>query len=222
VTTHSIWIFIHIMLVVFSLGAEIGIFVSAIHARNSARSFETRGTLLQVVGLLDLFPRFSFSLFLPVGVHLTQGLGLYPVTPAILVGSWLIALAGMLLTIGLYKYQGTRTAVTVVAIQTALHLVMGGVFVTIGARSLVAGAPLDQSWFALKVLLFGLMFWTFVVVEIGSRPLFKAFLAIGKLGSTSEREGQVRKYFNRSLSGVSVIYLEIAAIAFLGATKPFL
>jgi hypothetical protein len=222
VTTHSIWIFIHIMLVVFSLGAELGIFVSAIHARSSARSFETRGTLLQVVGLLDLFPRFSFSLFLPVGVHLTQGLGLYPVTPGILVGSWLIALAGIVLTIGLYKFQGKRLGIVVVGIQTALHLVMGGVFVTIGVRSLATGAPLDQSWFAVKVLLFGLMFWTFVVVEIASRGLFEPFFAIGKLGSTPEREGLVRKYFNRSLIGVSVIYLEIAAIAFLGATKPFL
>lgn len=220
-TTYSIWIFIHIMLVVFSLGTEVGIFVSAIHAKSSERSFETRATLLQVIGILDLSPRVCFALFLPVGVHLTQGLGLYPVTPAILAASWLIALAGIVLTIGLYKNQGNRLGITLVGIQTAIHLVIGGVFVIIGAQSLVNGAPLDQGWFAWKVLLFGLMFWTFVVVEIASRPLFEPFFAIGKLGSTPEREGLVRKYFNRSLIGVLVIYVEIIAISFLGATKPF-
>jgi hypothetical protein len=221
VTTHSIWIFIHIMLVVFSLGAEIGIVVTAIHARSSGRSFETRATLLRVIGLLDLSPRFSFALFLPVGVHLTQGLGLYPVTPGILVGSWLIALAGIVLAIVLYNNEGTRLAITLSGIHRAFQVIMGAVFVTIGAQSLVTGAPLDQGWFALKVLLFGLMFWTSMVVEKASRGLFEPFFAIGKLGSTPEREGLVRKYFNRSLIGVSVIYLEIAAIAFLGATKPF-
>jgi heme A synthase len=168
-----------------------------------------------------LSPRVSFALFLPVGVHLTQGLGLYPVTPAILVGSWLIALAGIVLAIVLYNNEGTRLAITLSGIHRAFQVIMGAVFVTIGAQSLVTGAPLDQGWFALKVLLFGLMFWTSMVVEKASRGLFEPFFEIGKLGSTPEREGLVRKYFNRSLIGVSVIYLEIVAIAFLGATKPF-
>ncbi len=220
-TTHSIWIFIHIMLIVFSLGTEVGVFVASIYARSSERSFETRATLLHLVGLLDLFPQVCFALFLPVGVHLAEGLGLYPVTPAILVACWLIALASIIMAFVLYRNQANRLGMTVGIIQTILQLIMGGVFVTIGVQSLVTGAPLDQGWFALKVLLFGSMFWTSMVVGIAFRPLFVPFFEIGELGSTPERERLVRKYFNRALIGVIVIYLEIAGIAFLGATKPF-
>ena len=71
------------------------------------------------------------------------------------------------------------------------------------------------------MLLFGLMFWTAMVVEIAYRPLFEPFFEIGKFGSTPEREVLVTKYFNRALIGVFMIYLEVAAMAFLGATKPF-
>jgi hypothetical protein len=77
------------------------------------------------------------------------------------------------------------------------------------------------AWLAFKLLLFGLVFWTAMVVEISYRPLFAPFMAIGESGSTPEREALVSKYINRALLGVGTIYVLIAAIAFLGTTKPF-
>jgi len=209
------------MLVVFSLGTDIGVFAASLQAKRGELSFETRAALMKLVGRLDLFPRISFALFLPVGLHLTQGLGLYPVTPAILATSWLIVVFWIALIILVYKNEGNRLAITLIGVQTILQLIVGGVFVSIGAKSLVTGAPLDQDWFALKMLLFGLMFWTAMVVEIAYRPLFEPFFEIGRLGSTPEREARVTKYFNRALIGVFVIYLEVAGMAFLGATQPF-
>ena len=100
-------------------------------------------------------------------------------------------------------------------------MVVGTVFVAIGLKSLVTGAPLAAGWFALKMLLFGLMFWTAMAVEIAYRPLFIPYLEIVQFGSTPERERLFKKNVNRALIGVSVIYLEVAGVAFLGATKPF-
>mgnify|MGYP003505334162 CR=1 FL=1 len=81
--------------------------------------------------------------------------------------------------------------------------------------------PIDQGWFALKMTLLGLMFWTAMLVEVLYRPLFVPFFEIGQFGSTPEREARVSKYFNRALFGVSAIYIEVVAMAFLGVTKPF-
>jgi hypothetical protein len=209
------------MLVVLSLGTDIGVFAASLQAKRADLSFETRLTLMKLVGRLDLFPRISFALFLPVGLHLAQGLGLYPVTPGILATSWLIVIFWIALIVVVYNNEGTRLAITLIGVQTVLQLAVGGVFVTIGAKSLITGAPLDQGWFALKMLLFGLMFWTAMVVEVIYRPLFDPFLEIGRSGSTPEREARVTKYFHRSLIGVFVIYLQVAGMAFLGATKPF-
>jgi hypothetical protein len=65
------------------------------------------------------------------------------------------------------------------------------------------------------------MFWTAMAVEIAYRPLFIPYLEILESGSTPEREKLFKKYINRALIGVFIIYLEIAGMAFLGATKPF-
>ena len=105
-------------------------------------------------------------------------------------------------------------------VQTILQFVIGSVFVAIGMQSLVTGAPLSMGWFAWKILLFGLMFWTAMAVEIAYRPLFIPYLEIIELGSTPERERLFKKYVNRALTGVFVIYLQVAIMAFLGTTKP--
>ena len=121
----------------------------------------------------------------------------------------------------IYRNEGKPLAFRLMLVQSVYELVVGGVFVVIGTKSLVSGAPLAEGWFALKMLLFGLMFWTALAVEVAYRPLFIPYLEILESGSTPERERLFKKYINRALIGVSMIYLEIAGMAFLGATKPF-
>ena len=220
-TSQSIWIYIHILLFVFWLGADIGVYVAAIYAKNDKLGFEARATLMQLGGLVDLFPRITFAFMLPVGLHLTRGLGLYPVSTGILLAGWLIALAWLALIVVMYNNEGRPLGMALVRVQNVFQGVMGLLFVALGAQSLLTGAPLAAGWLAFKLLLFGLVFWTAMVVEISYRPLFPPFVAIGESGSTPAREALVTKYINRALVGVGTIYVLIAAIAFLGTTKPF-
>ncbi|HPF27428.1 MAG TPA: hypothetical protein P5528_10205 [Steroidobacteraceae bacterium] len=220
-TTYSLWLYFHIMLVVFSLGPDIAVFSASQYAKNTSLSVEARATLMKLGGFLDLFPRTSFALFLPVGMHLARGMDLYPVTPTMLAIAWLITLTWIVMIFVIYRNEGKPLAIRLTMVQTVYQLVIGAVFVAIGLQSLVTGAPLAAGWFALKMLLFGLMFWTAMAVEIAYRPLFIPYLEILQFGSTPERERLFRKYVNRALIGVFVIYLEVAGMAFLGATKPF-
>jgi len=220
-TSHSVWVFFHIMLVVFSLGPDLGVYSASRYAKNARLHVEARAMLMKLGNFLDLFPRISFALFLPVGLHLTGGLGLYPVTPAILAVGWLIALTWIVMILMIYRNEGNPLAIRLILVQTGFQFIIGAVFVAIGAKSLVTGEPLAMGWFALKMLLFGLMFWTAMAVEIAYRPLFIPYLEILEFGSTPEREILFKKYINRALTGVFIIYLEVAAMAFLGATKPF-
>jgi hypothetical protein len=220
-TSHSIWVYIHIMLVVLSIGPDIAVFTASQRAKNARLSVEARATLMKLGAFLDLFPRASFALFLPVGLHLTRGLGLYPVTNTILAIGWLISLSWVAMIFVIYRNEGKPLAFRLILIQTVYQFIIGAVFVTIGVKSLVSGAPLVMGWFALKMFLFGFMFWTAMAVEIAYRPLFIPYLEILESGSTPEREKLFTKYINRALIGVSIIYLEVASMAFLGATKPF-
>lgn len=220
VTSHSIWVFIHIMLVVLSLGPDLGVFSASQYAKNAKLGVEARATLMKLIGFLDLFPRICFALFLPVGLHLTGGLGLYPVTSTMLAISWLIIFIWIVMIFVIYKNEGQPLAIRLILVQTVFQFVIGTVFVATGVKSLVTGAPLFMGWFAWKILLFGLMFWTAMVVEIAYRPLFIPYLEILEFGSTPERERLFKKYINRALTGVFLIYLQVAVMAFLGTTKP--
>ena len=220
-TTHSIWTFIHIMLFVCSFGPDFGVYLASIYAKNAKLGFEARATLLKLANPIDLFPRISFALFLPAGLQLTQAFGLYPVSFAMRATGWLIALAWIVLIILMFRNEGKPVMRTLIRVQAAFQLVLGAIFVFTGAKWLLTGgAPLDQNWFALKVLLFGFMYWTTFVLEFAYRPLLIPFLEIGQSGSTPEREALFSKGINRALIGVFILYLLVITMAFLGATKP--
>jgi hypothetical protein len=221
ITGHSLWLYFHIMLVVLSIGPDIAVFAASYRAKNAELSVEARESLMRLGGFLDLFPRSSFALFLPVGLHLTLGLGLYPVTSMMLVIAWVIALSWIAMIFVIYRNEGKPLAFKLIMVQAVLEFVVGAVFVTVGGMSLLTEGPLVDTWFAVKMTLFGLMFWTALAVELAYRPLFIPYLEILEHGSTPERERLFTKYIHRAMFGVSVIYVEVACMAFLGVTKPF-
>lgn len=216
----ELWGYIHILLFVFWLGADVGVFTSALFARNSKYSFETRATVLQVGLIIDHFPRVCFALILPVGLHLTNLLGLYPISPGGLVAGWVIASAWIVLIVVIGMNQGKPLADLLGKIQLAFQAVMGLVFTVVGLNSLATDAPLYQTWFAVKILLFGLVYWAAIAIDLCFRPFLAPFLEIGQHGSTPEREEAVSRAINNTLVAVATLYVLIAAIAFLGKVKP--
>jgi hypothetical protein len=215
------WGFIHILLFVFWLGADVGVFVSALYAKNPKYSFETRMTVLQAGMIVDTFPRICFALILPVGLHLTNALGMYPFDTSLFVIAWVIALSwvGVILAIG--ANQGKPIAETLSKLQFGFQAIMGLVFTVIGLNSLATDAPIDQPWFAVKILLFGLVFWAAIAIDLCFRPFIAPFMEIGQHGSTPEREEAVSRAINNTLVAVSTLYVLIFTIAFIGKIKPF-
>ena len=234
-TTLSIWIFIHIMLFVCSFGPDFGVYLASIYAKNAKLGFEARASLLKLANPIDLFPRISFALFLPAGIHLTaayvaeapagsdlaQAYGVGNMPFAYMASAWLVALAWIVLIIVMFRSEGKPVMKTLVWFQATFQLVLGAIFVFTAVEWLVAGAPPDLGWFAVKLLLFGLMYWASFVLEFAYRPLIIPFLEIGQSGSTPEREARFTKGINNALIGVFILYLLVICIAFLGAVKPF-
>jgi hypothetical protein len=70
VDTYSLWVFAHILLFVYWLGADAGLYLVMVFVKNGTLSFETRATLIRLAFYIDLFPRICFALILPVGMHL--------------------------------------------------------------------------------------------------------------------------------------------------------
>ena len=221
VDSHSIWAYVHILLFVYWLGADVGLYISMVMVKNTSLSFETRATLTKLALYVDIFPRITFALILPVGMHLVRDLGLYPIGSALLSLAWMIGILWSALHLALLKYRGTAPGELLASINKVYELLMGLFFVIVGSVSVVTGAPIEIKWFAVKLLLFGLIFWVILGFDTVFLP-FTAIMRMGPTGSTPDREASARRVTHLTMAWSLLLYFLIAAVAFLGKIKPFL
>jgi hypothetical protein len=220
VDSHSIWAYVHMLLFVYWLGADVGLYVSMAMVKNASLSFETRATLTKLALYVDIFPRVTFALILPVGMHLVRDLGLYPIANALLVFGWTIGVLWSALHLALLKYRGTDIGNVLAGINKIYELLMGLFFIIVGSTSVATGAPVATQWFAVKLVLFGLIFWVILGFDTVFRP-FSAIMRMGPSGSTLGKETAVKRITRLTMAWSLLLYLLIAAVAFLGKIKPF-
>jgi len=227
--SYLIWGYVHILLFVFWLGADVGVFLSAIYAKRTDLSFETRSTVLKLGLVIDFLPRICFALIFPVGLHLANDLGLYSVPLWLFLLGWGLSIFWISIVFAIAKNEGSALAEKLSLIQFWLEGILGTVFVALGLWSMLGEGPLVEElkldsggfWFSVKIILFGFVFYAAMAIDICFRPFIKPFLEIGELGSTPEREEAVAKSVNNTLVAVLTLYFLIALIAFLGKVKPF-
>jgi hypothetical protein len=216
----AIWDYTHIVLFIFWLGGEFGVFVCTAAAKNAKLAFETRQAFVRKARRLHLIPRVCFALILPVGIELTGAINVYPLSPGLRVFFWVVAIAWILLIVVMARREGTPMGALLGYIEIAFQALAGAGFVVYGLNSLATGAPIDEPWFAAKLAMFGLIFWTVIAVNVSFRPFFAPFAEIGEEGSTPEREEAVTRAVNHTMAYMVALYLLIAGIAFLGKVKP--
>lgn len=218
--SHLHWLYAHILLFVFWLGADTGVFLSMLFVRDSRLSFETRATIVRLAFYIDLFPRLSFALMLPVGIQLADAIGVAHIPNSMKAAAWIVGLGWCALHGAVLRYKGTRVARRLARANVAFEALAGLLFIGVGAVSLATGAPIVAPWFAVKVILFGLVFWVVLGIDIRFQP-FSLLLRVGPLGLTTETEKEITRQTNFTLAWATLLYVLIATIAFLGKVKPF-
>lgn len=216
-----IWGYVHILMLVFWLGADVGVFTAARMSTNPSRSFEARSALLQVAMIVDILPRLMFAIALPVGLQLTDALGMYPIPTWELVGAWILAAAWSALIVTVFLREGSVLATRLASVQLGAELLLGLVIGGVGLQSLLGNGPIGEAWLAAKIALLGLLFFIAIALELAFRPALAPFMEIGSEGSTPQREQRYTTAVNRALLVVIVLYTVLAAAAFLGKVKPF-
>ena len=219
--SYLVWGYIHILLFVFWLGADVGVFLSAVYAKKSDLSFETRATIMKLGMIIDFLPRICFALIFPVGLHLAASLGLYDVPSWLFLLGWGIGICWIAIVMVIGKNEGKPLAEKLMMVQFGLEGLLGTVYVAIGLWSLFGDGPLQEGWFGLKILLFGFVFYCAMAIDICFRPFIKQFMELAEHGSTPEREVVITKAINNTLLAVLTMYALIAIVAFLGKVKPF-
>jgi hypothetical protein len=221
VTAHSLWLYAHILLFVFWLGADLGVLILARTVKRADLSFDQRALLLKMAMVIDATPRIAFVLMFPVGFQLAAGLGLVAAGPGTHAAVWLLAGAWLALVVAIARNEGTPLGQRLMQFHLALQGLLAVVFVGLGVSSLLGHGPFSGGWLAAKVALFGLIFACAIGIDWEFRPIGPAFQRLATQGSGPEVEAAISGSIDGAIRWVLALYGLLLVIGFLGTVKPF-
>ncbi|MCS6946066.1 MAG: hypothetical protein NZM12_00445 [Steroidobacteraceae bacterium] len=214
-------VLLHILLLVYWLGADLGVLLLARQARRRDLSLPERGFALRMALTIDFLPRIAFATMFPVGLALTD-LGGFAAIPAWAhAASWGAACGWIALIVALARSGTGDRAVSLnrahLAVQGAALLVLG----VVGLQSVMGSGPFPSGWLAWKVVLFAAIFGLGIGIDYAFRPVGPAFASIASEGSNERNEAAVTRGIDGAIRYVLILYALLIASALLGVVKPF-
>ncbi|HJN03983.1 MAG TPA: hypothetical protein QF665_02565 [Alphaproteobacteria bacterium] len=217
----GVWAFVHVMLLVYWLGADLGVFYTAHQVIKPELSAETRAALLKVLTFVDGFPRAVSIFMLPVGLQLAAGLGLSPVIGGWLWTAWIAAVLWFLIAYTANTQRATATGQTLAKIDLAIRAVLLVVLAVAAIFSFVGEAPFATNWLALKVLLFALLLVCGIGIRVTFAPFGPAFAELVADGSSPETEAVLKRAVGRAVPFVIALWVLLGAEALIGIAQPY-
>lgn len=219
---YQILVFVHIMLFVLWLGADVGVFMLGQHFRKREKyDLPQRLVLLQLLVNLDMVPRTAWALMVPLTLTMLDAGGWWDLPGWALVAAWAIGGLWLWLVWDAHRHDQTERAVRDRKIESYLTYALTAFYLGLGLVSLIQGAPLMPVWLATKALMFGLIFAAAIMIDVAFKPVGPQ---LGKLiaeGSSDETEIPLLHTMNQTRIWVWIVYLLLVVTAFLGNTKPY-
>jgi hypothetical protein len=219
VTVQGLWIYAHLLLFVFWLGADLGVYLCS---RAVVKPGLTPDQRLRTAGLMrsiDLAPRISASLMLTVGGILTEYVGIqhpwWQMAGIILLGPvWLT-----LVLVGYYR-DGTALGKTGARLDQAFR---AGLVVAIPvsvAWSWFTGRLDPAPYVAAKLLIFAGLMLIALVLRRQLQPFTEGLRQLARTGADGRVEAAMAASHARTRPLVIAIWVGLALAALLGIAKP--
>ncbi len=219
--TYQLLVYVHLLLFVLWLGADVGVFLLGQHFRKrTVYTLDQRIVLLKLLVIVDLIPRCSWALMVPLSLNVVNAGGYWDVPLAVLLGSWVIGAGWILLIFDSHAHDQTPRAARNRRIEGWLSWIIGFFYLGLGWKSLMTDSPLQPDWLAWKALLFGLIFVAAIMIDRTFRPVGAQLTAVLERGSSDETEIPLLNTMNATRVWVWIIYALLMATAFLGNVKP--
>lgn len=219
VTMHELVSYLHLLLFVFWLGADIGVFICAHGTVQPGLTGEQRLRTAGLMSMIELAPRISASLMLTVGGILTEYVGLeHP--PWQMAGIVLLGPAWLTLVLAGYYRAGTAFGAQAARLDVWMRsLLMVAVPVSVAyawSTSRLDGAP----YVAGKLLIFAALMALGLLMRRALAPFSEGLRTLAAGGDSAAVEDAMAQSVARARPYVAAIWIGLAAAAFLGIAKP--
>lgn len=224
-TLLEVLIVLHLLLMAYWLGADLGVFYSSRYVLKPELAVESRVTALKIMAWIDMVPRVCLVLFLPSGVSLMAASSYgdrfagWPVAAV-----WALSLAWLGLVLADHHYAGTPRGARIKTVDLVIRFGLIVTLLTVGLYTMVASDPFgvttNPKWLGAKVALYALAMLCGVFIRFRLRPFGPAFGALVTTGSTEPVERDLRRSIHGAVPFVLTIWVLIVVIAVLGVAKP--
>lgn len=215
---YPLFVFLHVLLFVFWLGTDVGVFLAAKISEKPELSVETRSTVLGLGMVLDRLPRSALALIVPSGLQLAVMSGQLSLPAAALPVAWAIALLWLALLWAGFLNPQTPTEQKAMLFNFAMNAILAVLVLAAGVWLLTAGSV--AGWLAIKIIIVGLIFVCGVTLDVLFKPAVEAFVGIATSGATDELNAAYSKAIGPVYLVVLAIYALVLAAAWFGIAKP--
>ena len=214
-------VYFHLILFVFWLGADLGVYILGQRFRDRSLSLPERLTLLKILVMTDMWPRTAWCLMVPTTVTMVSVGGYWPLPGWALALSWAIGFAWLWLIWDAHWHDQTPRAARNRRIEFWLKIALTAFYLWLGLSSILTGAPLGAGWLGWKALLFGVIFAAAIMIDVAFKPVGPLLVALIEKGSSDATEVPLRRTMDRTGLWVKTVYVLLFITAYLGNVKPF-
>lgn len=216
-TLYPILVYVHLLLFVLWLGADVGVFVLGQHFRKrEIYGIPERLALLKLLVTVDMVPRSAWALMVPVSLTLVKAGGWWSDEPLWLIAAaWVIGGGWLWLVWDAHLHDQTPRAARNRRIEGWLRYGLTLFYLGLGGLSLATGAPLAPQWLAAKALLFGLIFAAAIMIDVAFKPVGPQLMRLISEGSSDATEIPLRATMDRTRIWVWAVYLLLVATSLL-------
>jgi len=220
-TAHDLFILLHLLLFVYWLGGDIGVFYSSKFVLKPELSNEARLTSAKIMLNLDLVPRICMAMTLTVGGVLSE---LYGVTHPTwqMVGISLLAPFWVTMVVLIHMKEGTPLARILTRIDYWFRWLMVTGLLVSTWYSWSIGRFEGTPWLAYKLMIFAVLVFCGLMIRIFLPPYITG---LHKMGSgqqmTDEDNAAMISSMSKARPWVKVIWVGLLLEAILGIVKPY-
>lgn len=218
--TYPLWQYAHILLFVYWLGADLGVFFASRYVARADLPLDERLRFLELLLKIDMGPRTALILMIPVGFTLAAALGIAEFARPALPAIWLVALAWLGLAWYLFLNARNPRSAPWARIDQGLRIAVVVTFLGTGLLSFATGGPLGTPWLAGKFVLFAGVVTLGLLLRLTIRDWITGFGQLRVEATRDSGNALILGAYRRATRLAHLLWLLVAATAFLGVVKP--
>lgn len=211
---------LHVLLFVYWLGGDLGVFYAATFVRDASVPIAGRKVARQILVWVDMVPRYCLVLMLPVGYTLATRLGLTTVRPEQLPWIWAIGLAWLAIVATVHYRAGTRPGELLRKVDLWWRCILVPGLLWDAWQGFRGTGHILADWISAKFVVFALMVLCGIMIRVLGPPGAVALKQIFEKGSTPELEAIVLRTARRTRPFVLGIWVGLVIAAWIGIAKP--